>query len=338
MFSAERQIKMGNVNSKEQENGFSTEFFPSATGECNIAVHTWRPAAGQSVRGVIQLVHGMSEYVRRFQPIAEYFVSLGYVFCGNDHAGHGDSIQQADKKGFFAAENGWNALVDDVMTVHRRLKAEYPEAKQILYGHSMGSFIARACASRYGTEFDAFIFSATAGKNPLLPFAKLAARAEIRRRGAQQLSPRLNRLVFGPYVMSVKNRRTAFDWLSKDEAVVDAYAEFDKLRDRAAFRSWIFKILSIKCKKKIRGYVNRDDELDETVDAKVFKEAEDIAGKVDLRNAFARLDERERQILTLSVIAGYEGEEVSKIMDMNHNTVRTIKSRALEKMRKLLSV
>lgn len=78
-----------------------------------------------------------------FQPIAEYFVSLGYVFCGNDHAGHGDSIQQADKKGFFAAENGWNALVDDVMTVHRRLKAEYPEAKQILYGHSMGSFIAR---------------------------------------------------------------------------------------------------------------------------------------------------------------------------------------------------
>ena len=182
---------MGNVNSKEQEIRFSTEFFPSETGECNIAVHTWRPAAGQSVRGVIQLVHGMSEYVRRFQPIAEYFVSLGYVFCGNDHAGHGDSIQQEDKKGFFAAENGWNALVDDVMTVHRRLKAEYPEAKQILYGHSMGSFIARACASRYGTEFDAFIFSATAGKNPLLPFAKLAARAEIRRRGAQQLSPRL---------------------------------------------------------------------------------------------------------------------------------------------------
>ena len=109
---------MGNVNSKEQEIGFSTEFFPSETGECNIAVHTWRPALGQSVRGVIQLVHGMSEYVRRFQPIAEYFVSLGYVFCGNDHAGHGDSIQQADKKGFFAAENGWNALVDaDLQTI-----------------------------------------------------------------------------------------------------------------------------------------------------------------------------------------------------------------------------
>ena len=75
------------------------------------------------------------------------------------------------------------------------------------------------------------------------------------------------------------NKEDAEDAVS--EAVVDAYAEFDKLRDKAAFRSWIFKILSIKCKKKIRGYVNRDDELDETVDAKVFKEAEDIAGKVD---------------------------------------------------------
>ena len=50
MFSAERQTKMGNVNSKEQEIRFSTEFFPSETGECNIAVHTWRPAAGQSAR------------------------------------------------------------------------------------------------------------------------------------------------------------------------------------------------------------------------------------------------------------------------------------------------
>lgn len=98
--SAERQIKMGNVNSKEQEIGFSTEFFPSETGECNIAVHTWRPAAGQSVRGVIQLVHGMSEYVRRFQPIAEYFVSLGYVFAGMTMQGTAIQFNRRIKRAF----------------------------------------------------------------------------------------------------------------------------------------------------------------------------------------------------------------------------------------------
>lgn len=100
MFSAERQTKMGNVNSKEQEIGFSTEFFPSETGECNIAVHTWRPAAGQSVRGVIQLVHGMSEYVRRFQPIAEYFVSLGYVFAGMTMQGTAIQFNRRIKRAF----------------------------------------------------------------------------------------------------------------------------------------------------------------------------------------------------------------------------------------------
>lgn len=133
----------------------------------------------------------------------------------------------------------------------------------------------------------------------------------------------------------LRNREEAEDAVS--EAVVDAYAEFDKLRDKGAFRGWIFRILSIKCKRKIKGYVNREDELDESIDSKVFKETEDIAGRVDLYNAFARLDDRERQILALSVIAGYEGEEVAKLMNMNHNTVRTIKSRALGKMRKMLN-
>lgn len=132
----------------------------------------------------------------------------------------------------------------------------------------------------------------------------------------------------------VGNREDAEDAVS--ETVVDAYAGFGKLRDKGAFRSWIFKILSIKCKRKLKGYLNRDSELDEQVDALVFKEAEDVAGKVDVQNAFARLDDRERQILALSVIAGYEGDEVSKLMNMNHNTVRTVKSRALEKMRKML--
>lgn len=130
------------------------------------------------------------------------------------------------------------------------------------------------------------------------------------------------------------NREDAEDAVS--ETVVDAYAGFEKLRDKGAFRSWIFKILSVKCKRKLKGYINRDSELDEQVDTLVFKEAEDVAGKVDVQNAFARLDTRERQILALSVIAGYEGDEVSKLMNMNHNTVRTVKSRALEKMRKML--
>ena len=120
------------------------------------------------------------------------------------------------------------------------------------------------------------------------------------------------------------NREDAEDTVS--ETVVDAYA----------FKSWIFKLLSIKCKMKLKGYVNKSVCLDETLDSQVYKDAEDVVGRVDLQTAFSKLDDRERQIIALSVIAGYEGEEVSKLMNMNHNTVRTVKSRALEKLRKML--
>lgn len=130
------------------------------------------------------------------------------------------------------------------------------------------------------------------------------------------------------------NREDAEDAVG--EAVVDAYAEFGKLRDKGAFKGWIFKILSAKCKRKLKGYVNRTVELDDLPDAVMSKE-DDVAGRVDLQNAFARLDDRERQVIAMSVLAGYDGETIAKLMKMNHNTVRTVKSRVLEKLRKLLA-
>lgn len=131
------------------------------------------------------------------------------------------------------------------------------------------------------------------------------------------------------------NREDAEDAVS--EAVVDAYAEFEKLRDKGAFKGWIFRILSAKCKRKLKGYVNKTIELDDSLDAVISAEEADVAGKVDIQNAFARLDDRERQVVAMSVLAGYEGETIAKLLKMNHNTVRTVKSRALEKLRKLLA-
>ena len=67
-----------------------------------------------------------------------------------------------------------------------------------------------------------------------------------------------------------------------------------------------------------------------------IKAVEDVVGRVDMPTAYSKPDDRDLQIIALSVIEGYEGEEVSKLMNMNHNTVRTVKSRALEKLRKML--
>lgn len=199
----------------------TTTYFKSYTGECNIAVHTWLPEG--EIKGVIQLAHGMSEYVKRFEKVAKFFNEQGYVFCGNDHAGHGESLKDEAHKGYFAAQDGWTKIVLDVMEVHRRLKEKYPKVKHILYGHSMGSFIARTCASRFPAEFDAFIWSGTVGRLKKLPFGRLLVRLEMRYKGSMAFSKLINKLTFAPFVFSVKNHRTNFDWLCCDNDVVDKY-------------------------------------------------------------------------------------------------------------------
>ena len=203
-----------------------TTHFPSHTGEGSIAAHTWLPDCSEGeIKGVIQFVHGMSEYVKRFDHVAQYLTGLGYVFAGEDHAGHGESLPDDEHTGFFAKEDGWNKVVLDTYELHKQLKQRYPDKKHILYGHSMGSFIARACASRYPGEYDAFIFSGTAGHNPGIGLGKLIAAREIKHRGAMGHSRLLDALVIGPYIQSVRNRRTDFDWLSRDPEGVDKYID-----------------------------------------------------------------------------------------------------------------
>ncbi|MCR5809124.1 MAG: lysophospholipase [Clostridiales bacterium] len=200
-------------------------FYPSKTGLCSIAAYKWLPAGEPAA--VIQIVHGMAEHAKRYDDIANYFTGLGYAVFAEDHPGHGDSINGKGVKGYFAENNGWSLVVEDIMTLHEMIKAEYPGKKMILYGHSMGSFLARTCASRYNSEFDAFIFSGTAGKNPVLAIAKAMASSHIKKNGGQKPDDQLNSLGFGAYNKRIKDQRTPFDWLSRDNAVVDKYIADD---------------------------------------------------------------------------------------------------------------
>lgn len=130
------------------------------------------------------------------------------------------------------------------------------------------------------------------------------------------------------------------------EAVVDGFAGFSRLRDKGAFKSWMFTILSAKCKRRLKAYTQKalelpqqeaeEDNWDGRVPEGLISQPVDVVEKLDLWNAFNRLEERERLILNLSVIAGYEGREIAEELSMNHNTVRTIRKRALDKMRAML--
>lgn len=194
--------------------------FPSSTGICEIRYRIWQP---DEPRISLQIIHGMAEHIARYNDFANFLALNGVLVYGMDLPGHGKSIREGEPYGYFGEKDGWDHLVEDNMTMHDIVQKDYPSLPRILLGHSMGSFLARTYAGRRGTDFDAFVFSGTAGGNPALPIAKLLASHAVRKGNAKKPDGRLNKLGFGAYNSQFKPARTDFDWLSRSTESVDAY-------------------------------------------------------------------------------------------------------------------
>lgn len=131
-------------------------------------------------------------------------------------------------------------------------------------------------------------------------------------------------------LFTMKHPQDAEDVVS--ETVIAAYENMRKLKKEEAFRGWIFTILANQCKKHLRSR-KETEELTENI----ASEEMDHAGCHDVREAFMSLDEEDRMIVACSVLEGYSSEEIGDLMEMNPATVRSRKSRALGKMRKVLA-
>lgn len=118
------------------------------------------------IKGLFHLVHGMTEYIDRYDHLFSFLAENGFVAFGYDHLGHGKTAESDDELGFIAHKDGWKYLVNDVVTFTKAVKKIYPETPTALMGHSMGSFIARLVAESYAAEYDKFIFCGTSGPNP----------------------------------------------------------------------------------------------------------------------------------------------------------------------------
>ncbi len=193
----------------------------SATGLCKLNVRIWEPEGRP--KAILQIVHGMAEHIDRYDDYARFFVQNGILVVGADLASHGRSFVEGGVQGYFGENDGWSALIEDIRTLHLYIKGIYNDVPYFLFGHSMGSFLARTYASRHGNDMDGFIFSGTAGSNPALVIAKIIAKSEIKKSGVTAKSPMLNNLSFGTYNKAFKPNRTEFDWLSVNEENVDRY-------------------------------------------------------------------------------------------------------------------
>lgn len=195
--------------------------FSSANGQRELHASCWQPEAAP--RAVIQIAHGMAEHIARYDDFARFLVEQGFAVFGSDHAGHGKSAADETEYGFFYAQDGWWQAVDDLYALTQQIRGRYPDAPLFLLGHSMGSFMARCYVTKYGDALTGAIFMGTTGPNPIAGMGMLVAKLERLRLGPKGRSKLLDTLAFGSYNKSYPQKRTDFDWISSDEAAVDAY-------------------------------------------------------------------------------------------------------------------
>ena len=186
-------------------------------------LHAFRCIPEGEVRAIVQLSHGMVEFIDRYKPLAEDLAGRGILVTGHDHLGHGGSIRTKDDYGYFAQPDGNRAVLDDLHAMTTLTKQLYPGVPYFLLGHSMGSFYARQYLCEYGAELDGAILMGT-GYQPkaLVTLARTVCRMLAVFFGWQHRSRLVRDLSFLGYNKGLEGR-TPHDWLNRDPAEVDKY-------------------------------------------------------------------------------------------------------------------
>ena len=223
--------------------------YPAADGQNTVAAYIYTPAEG-TTDAVLQLCHGMCEYILRYEPLAEYLCAHGIACAGNDPTGHGETAACAADLGYTAgAEN----MVTDVRTLTNLLKERFGEDIAFVFaGHSMGSFIARQYLAQYGREgIDAAIIIGTAGPGAPTGAGKALAKLIGTLRGDRYRSKLLQSMAFGAYNKHYPKGSPAAAWISRDEALVARYMKDPFCNYRFTVRGYIdlFTLLGAVSKK-----------------------------------------------------------------------------------------
>ncbi len=220
----------------------------------------WQPEDGP-VKAVLQIVHGMVEYVERYEEFAKFLAGRGYGVIGHDHLGHGKTAATAEELGYFAEKDGDQHVIADMYRVTCAGRKRWPGVPLVIMGHSMGSFFTRKYLTRYSRKVEGAIIMGTGFLGlPLVAFGKLAAGIICRVRGSRYRSKLLYQLTLGGNNKRIKELRTDNDWLSNNEESVDAYNQdpfCTFIFTAGAYRDF-FAILTDLAAKKNFNTMNRE--------------------------------------------------------------------------------
>ena len=192
----------------------------SSNGSTLIHCVKWVP---ENPIGVIQIVHGITEHIDRYEEFANYMVNQGYIVIGNDHLGHGKSIITDKPKMFIGELGSWNYLVKDINTLYEIITEEY-KLPTYLIGFSLGSFVSRHYLIDYNPIYKKAILVGTGIQpNIVLNILKLIVKGEVKKIGVENTSKFIRELSFGTYNKQIKDAKTDYDWLTSSEEEINKY-------------------------------------------------------------------------------------------------------------------
>ena len=205
-------------------------YYPSSDGKTRIHAVEWSP--DESPKAILQIAHGVTEYILRYEEFAEYLTNKGILVVGNDHIGHGSSIAENTKPMYFGPEGSFKYAVDDVNTLYKTTKEKYENIPYIILGFSLGSFIVRRFLIDYPDTVDGAILVGTGQIAPIkIKIAKFIAKSEAKKHGEDNPTPMIKSLSFDNYNKLFKPNRTDYDWLCLSKTSLDKYIR-DKNRGK----------------------------------------------------------------------------------------------------------
>ena len=192
---------------------------PSSRGDEELNCYRWMPEG--EPKASLQIVHGMTEHILRYEDFATFLNSNGFAVYGHDHLGHGGT---SEEKGFIAEEHGDDMLVEDMRKVNDRMRSDLPGIPHFVMGHSMGSFVTRRFLTIGGGDVDAAVIMGTGQQagyqvTLALTIAKLLCMVK----GNHHCSGLLNNLVFGSYDKKFDSPDLPNKWLCANPESLKAY-------------------------------------------------------------------------------------------------------------------
>lgn len=226
--------------------------FPSRDGINTCHAYSWSPDDG-NIRAIFQIVHGMEEYMDRYDDFASFMAGHGFLVVGEDHLGHGLTAATEKDLGYFAEHDAETILVRDVHRLKKITQEAHPGVPYYILGHSMGSFIFRKYLTMYGTGIDGAIVMGT-GVMPsfvtgfgifLTNFLRLF-------RGDRYKSAFIDKLAFGSYNKRIPDAESPSDWLSRDRDIIDKYRDDPYCTFTFSLNGYrtLFKLLKFVCKER----------------------------------------------------------------------------------------